>query len=510
MIPSGIGIFDARMGGLDPGGVYLISGTPGPAKLVAVFQFLNAGIAKGERVFLLTGIEAPSVLSLAKAWGSDLQEAWARGDLTIAGFREDFEMRVLRSTEPEDALAELDRLVPEKAARIAVDPGSMFLQEGGRSLLGRVFLEWARQQPATVLATLSIDGAEGLPANAEWLVQSTSGVLLLQRRPGGLLQLSVQRAFPASAGSDDPVTLQLTPGLGLTAPDQAPTRRSSDRPVGEPDQLLMISLGGPSAPDVEGWVRGTFRAEVVTDPLEAVTRLQGGAPVGCVLVHAPRQRLREALQACRAVRPMTAAAVVFTSDDAVRSTDRVNLLEAGADDCLTGGVDFRELTTRIRQAVSVGGKPPAPIQIVTESEGPQLGGLVPPNVFRREVESRGSHPTQGVFSLLRLGAEGVSPEELGNALAGEVRDEEGDLVSCGAGGCLVLLQGARRDSTNPFLARFRRTFEKQFGREWALRVEVLAHPAEKEQVKEILDLLPTSDRQPSSSRALGGSSGWTV
>ncbi len=506
-IPSGIPALDQRVGGLDPGGVYLISGTPGPAKLVAALQFLHVGIASGERVFFLTSIEAAGLLEVARAWGFALDRAWEEGDLEIVGFREDFEMRVLRSTEPEDVLEELDRLVSHDVTRVAVDPGSLLLQGGSRTLLGRAFLEWARKHPATVCATFSIDSAETLPSSAEWLVHATSGVFLIDRRPDGLYQVRINRPFPGSPGSADPVTLQLTPGLGLAEPDQFPSRRGSDRPAGDSDKVLLLSLGDTPTKDMETWAKGAFTTEVVTEPLDAVTRLQDGSSFGCVLVLSPRQRLREALQACRAMRPLTGAAIVFASDDAVRSMDRVNLLEAGADDCLSGGVDFRELATRIQNAVATGGKPAAPVEVVGPDSKPLVGGPVPSKTFKRETERRAGHRTLSVFSILRLSSPPAPPSELEGALSEEVRDEDGDMVTITVDGCVVLLQGARWEAAQAFLSRFRASLDKRSGGDSALQAEVLVHPAEADQIREMIGRLNGSDAEQPVPVNPGGSGG---
>ena len=420
MIPTGIDALNRRLGGLEPGGVYLVSGTPGPAKLVSALQFLHVGLSRGERALLLTGVEAPGLLEVARAWGSRLDRAWEHGDLEIIGFRDDFELRVLRSTEPQDALEELARLVPEDVTRIAVDPGSMFLQTGGRSLLGRAFLDWARHHPATVWITLSVDNEESLPSSAEWLLHATDGVFMLDRLPGGLYQILVQRSLPDVDDSDDPATLRLIPGVGLTEPEEAPSRRSTDRPVGDPDHLLVVSLGDALSPDLQTWAERRFSTEIVTDPLEAVTRLQGGYKPGSVLVLSSRQELKAALQTCRALRPLTGAAVVFASDDAIRSTDRVGLLDAGADDCLSGGIDVRELETRIEQSAAVGGKPPSSVQLVDESEGDLLGGVKDPGTFRRS-----NHPyLHGV-----LGSASGRPGRVGQVLRLTVPND--DYGPCG-------------------------------------------------------------------------------
>ena len=504
-ISSGIAALDQRVGGLDPGGVYLISGTPGPAKLVAALQFLHEGRAGGERVFFLTSIEAAGLLEVARAWGFALDRAWEEGSLHIVGFREDFEMRVLRSTEPEDVLEELDRLVPHDVTRIAVDPGSLLLHGGSRTLLGRAFLEWARKHPATVCATFSIDTAETLPSSAEWLVHATSGVFLIDRRSDGLYQVRINRPFPGSPGSDDPVILQLSPGLGLAEPDQSPTRRDSDRPAGDPDHVLLVSLAGTASTDMETWAKGAFTTEVVTEPLDAMTRIQSGSSFGCVLVHAPRGRLREAQQVCRAMRPLTGAAIVFASDDAVRSTDRVNLLEAGADDCLSGGADFRELATRIQQAVAAGGKPAPPVESRRTDSKPLIGGRVPSEIFKREAERRAFDQALSVFGILRLTSPTAPLSELERALSEEVRDEDGDMVTITVDGCVVLLQGARGDAVQAFLNRFRVSFKNKFGRHLDLRAEVTTHPAEK--IRAMLGQLNGSDAEQPIPADPGGSGG---
>jgi CheY-like chemotaxis protein/KaiC/GvpD/RAD55 family RecA-like ATPase len=465
--------------------VYLFAGPPGPGKLVAILQFLQAGLEAGERVMLLVGGEATGILDVARAWGSPLDEAWREGRLEVLGFRDDFEMRVLRSPEPEEALEELDGLASRELTRIAVESGSVFFQGGARTLLGRAFLEWARRHPATVCATFSVDTSETLPSSAEWLVHAASGVFLMDRRPDGLLQVRLNRALPGAPGADDPVTLQLTPGKGLVAPQRFPSRRHSDRPSGDPNHLLLVSLGEPGSLEVETWAKHAFSTEVVTDPLEAVGKLQGDSGFGGVLVHAPRRQMRQAVQACRAIRPLTSAAIVVASDDAIRSTDRIQILEAGADDCLTGGIDFRELDARIRQAASAGGKPASVAGLVPDRSGLPPGGLVARSVLVKEVGRRAMDPSLAVFSLVRLKLADTHPPEAESVLAAAIRDEEGDLAVCGSDECLVLLQGARREPARAFLSRFRAILRSHVDGEPQLLSEIFLHPVEKDRIDEL-------------------------
>jgi len=481
-VPSGISRLDERIGGLERGGVYLFAGAPGPAKLVATLQFLRAGIEAGERVLLLAGGDAAGILEVAQAWGSPLEDAWREGRLEVVGFRDDFEMRVLRSPEPEEALEELDGLASRDLARIAVESGSVFFQGGARTLLGRAFLEWARRHPATVCATLSVDGAETLPSSAEWLVHATSGVFLMDRRSDGLFQVRLNRAHPGASGADDPVTLQLSPGKGLVAPARFPSRRQSDRPMGDAERLLLVSLGEGGSSEMEAWARQAFRTEVVAEPLEAVARLQADAGFGGILLHAPRRQVRQAVHVCRAIRPLTGAAIVVASDDAIRSTDRIQLLEAGADDCLTGGVDFRELGARIRQAASAGGKMASAVELVPDRSAAPPGGMVARSVLVKEALRRASDPSLTIFSMVRLTLGGAPPPQAERILAEAIRDEEGDLASCGPVECLVLLQGARRDPAQAFLFRIQEILKESVGGEPRLLSEILVNPVEGDRI----------------------------
>jgi CheY-like chemotaxis protein len=329
-------------------------------------------------------------------------------------------------------------------------------------------------------------------------------VFLIDRRPDGLYQIRAENPLPTFAGSDEPVLLQLSPKGGLVPPEWSPARRESDRQTGPADRILLLSLVKPGTLELETWATRSFDTDIVRDPLDALASLQKGRGYGGVLIHSPGKGMREAVRTCRAMRPLTGAAIIVASDDAVRSADRVALLDAGADDCLSGGIDFQELGARIRKAVAAGGQPaPSPDAEPTESEE-LFGGLVVPEVFAKEARRRSARPNQCVFSVVHVRAGPVPPSKLGEMLADQVREDDGDLVARVPDGCLVLLQGARREPTKAFLARARREIERRLGWDPHPSFRVLVSPADKLRID---ILLGRSEDSEELSAALGGMGG---
>jgi CheY-like chemotaxis protein len=497
----GISPLDERTNGLAPGAFHVLAGPPGPAKLVAALQFAAVGVSAGQRVLLLTNAIASDILDVASAWGLDLRPAHESGALRILGFRDDFELRVLRSAEPEDVLDELSTLAPKDLDRIVVDPGGLFIQGGARTLLGRAFVEWARRQRASVLLTLAIDGA-GLPASAEWLTQVTDGVLLVDHGPDGVYHVDLRHARHGREGSEQ-VTLQLVAGRGLVAPEVGLSRRRADRSTGHGSRLLLVDLGDEPGQPVEEWACRVFTTEVVREALDGVSSLQDGSGFGCVLIHAPRERVSEVIRACRAMRPLTGSPIIAAFDDAIRSTDRAEILEAGADDCLSAGVDVRELAVRIRQAAESGGKPAPSRSEAAPRPARPLGGPVDRSAFRTEIERRLSDPFHSVLTVLRVTRPGGSDSELNECLSDEIRTDHGDLVVPGQPGFLVLLQGARREAARAFTDRVRSRLANGGGAEVGLLTEVYSHPGDRLGILRLTSA-DVGAAIPESARAPGG------
>jgi DNA-binding response OmpR family regulator len=266
-----------------------------------------------------------------------------------------------------------------------------------------------------------------------------------------------------------------------------PARRGADRPGVDRNRLLLVSLGGAHASDLEAWARRTFDADVVAEPFAAVAKVQDDSSHGCILLHAQRRQVRDAVQACRALRPLTRAAIVFVSDDAIRSSDRVAILEAGADDCLSGGLDFRELGLRIRQAMASGARAPAARGSEAGSTTLGEGGLVSRGYFAAEVTRRAGDAELAFFCVLAVASGALSVDEMERGLSELVRSEEGDLVAKGSDRCLVLLQGARQVQLGAFLERLRTRLRDGRDATPDVEVSVLSHPADASKIRMLVE-----------------------
>ncbi|MEJ2541157.1 MAG: hypothetical protein P8188_14510 [Gemmatimonadota bacterium] len=365
----------------------------------------------------------------------------------------------------------------------------MFLSGPGRTQLGNSFLRWGRGSDATVCATLSMDGS-GPGSAPDWMLSCITGALAVEPRSRGLVQLTLLPAVPEPGSPPESVSLELQPGAGLVRPTSFPTRRRDVRPPSDPDRLLLISLGDAPAGDLKLWATETFTTDVVSRPFEAVSHLEPDATYGTVLIQAPRSHVSEAIQACRAIRPLTRAGIVFATDDGVRSTDRIAFLEAGADDTVTGGLDFRELELRLRQAALRGGRPTG------AEEGPHLrlvrpvqGGRVEVEALVDHIRDRRSQNGAGLFSLLTVTSDvDGALDALEPHLIRQIRDEDGDMVSRAGCALLVLLAGAREHQTDAFLRRFRSSLQGDLSSP-SFQVRVASHPSNTNEIGAMLEAI---------------------
>lgn len=478
-LATGIEPLDERTTGFRRGGTYLLTGGADTAKLAFLLQFLDAGLQAGERVALLSAAAPDDLLEQAEYFGFDIASHWRDGSCVLLGFKGDYPRRVVHAPDPDEAFDELRRLLAPPADRIAIDPGSFLWSTRAGSAMAQRFSSWAEECGATVAASVAA-GLEDRPDPAtEWVLQRASGVLHFARLASGLHEIDVRRFTPPLEKAG-PISLELAAGRGLVAPTGRIERRSSDRRSSGGDPLLLLELGSNAPADLAGWLGRGHSTERPADGMALLRRLQNG-PAGLVCIYVERDRTDEAIDLIRTARPLTTAPLLLLSDHDLRSGDRAEALDAGADDVLSDGIDLKELDARIRRARE-SYRPPAPEEA---EEGPvPVDGLLAEDEFRRLLAERLASKDGALFSLLRIERPGVP--DLGDVLVDAVRAESGDLVAPLGGGFGVLLQDARSQQAEAFLRRVQAQL-RQHGHPATLEAEILSSPEESDRIRQLIE-----------------------
>jgi DNA-binding response OmpR family regulator len=496
-IDTGVEPLDKRLGGIRAGGIYVVAGVPGSGKLVSSLQFLNAGLAGGGQVALLTGAAPDQVFEQASHWGFELKEAWKKGQLRVLGFSRDFEQLLLRAADPRDVFDELASMMGPDVERLAVDPGKSLWETRAGTTLASRFVEWVRSTQLTVWATLGSGVGDSASPAGEWIMQAASGVFEFERLPTGVRQLWVRRITPAS-DIQRPVNLELVPGVGLQHSTGRLERGGSDAPIGNERRLGLLNLAAEIPEELVGWAGKRYDVVAVDDVVRLVTRLQDGDSFGVILIYVDRAHTEDAAEACRAVRPFTIAPIILVADDRLRAADRTAALDAGANDFLSDNFAMAELASRIeRAAQSVRGL--APPRRSSEQQTVQAPSvLLDRSLFAAEVNERLGATDDSIFTLVVIRESAVPEELLGDALLKQVRGDVGDIAGLAADGYGVVLQGARPSQADAFLSRLRKTLQGEAVVLESLNVQVLNSATEADRIVELLQAKAGESPAPTS------------
>jgi len=489
ILTSGIEPLDRRLGGMHAGGVYVIAGTPGSGKLTAVMQFLNAGLQAGDQAALLSGIRPDHLFEQANHCGLELEQAWRSGRLRLIGFTPDFERRLATAPDPQEVFDELSGLAGPGVKRFGIDPGKQLWETRAGTALSSRFVQWTEKTGVTAWATLGSDLRDTLSPATEWILQSATGVFRMERLPTGLLQLWIHRSSPPVA-SPGPVTLELVPGRGLQAPAARLDRRRTDAPLGSERRMALLRLAQQIPQEITIWAQSQYEVVMEDQALRLVSRLQDGAAFGSILLYVDKKHAREAIEACRAMRPLTAAPIIVAADDRLRALDRTAALDAGANDFLSDNFSLVELASRLERATLAGRGLPSHRQPPGEVEPPRVAEMLGRSAFARAVDSRLGAPDRALFTLLIIRPPVEAGTRLGEVLLQQIRGELGDLVGETEGGYGVVLQGARPSQAGSFLDRVSAALKRfgMNGRE--LDVQILSGATEADRIALVLPVDP--------------------
>jgi KaiC/GvpD/RAD55 family RecA-like ATPase len=230
---------DDALGGVLPGRIHVISGTPGTGKTSACLHFLNAAIQRRERAVLLTRDRNTDLRTHALHMGMNLAALVRDGRLTVLRFQPRFCDLLSETASPQALLDELRQTLErsdlqqmagaDAPLRIAIDPMSPLLPAGdsaGSTL--DALTAWLDEQSATALLTWTGDLPYGSDRRLDPLIERAGVILRFERATLGGFRAHVIRARHGIANSP-PISFQLVPGLGIRPPS-ATTRADARVP----------------------------------------------------------------------------------------------------------------------------------------------------------------------------------------------------------------------------------------------------------------------------------------
>jgi KaiC/GvpD/RAD55 family RecA-like ATPase/DNA-binding response OmpR family regulator len=436
-LSSGIAALDERLGGLQPGRYYLLTGSPGTGKSSACLHFLAEGLRNNERVAILTQENANDMFAQAQFIGHDFMAAAAEDRLVVLQFRLDFSSNYSRVGDPRAVADELVRACGGVAPdRLVIDSILPFVQAGGTSS-GAVLALVSLMEEARTTAFFTVPGDLGDSFYARLydpLGTGTAGILHFEPDTNDVRRLSI-RKIRQTPISTEPIRFIVKAGLGIVELED-----DTDEPrqqVAEPTRrVALVNSGGRLGGDYYSSFEREFELDTYSS-LGDAARAVNNDWAAVVIVVDP-VATDEALTFVRAVRRKSGVPIVIVADEGegLRAATRTRALRGGVDDFVTLDSSPQEVVGRVEAARVRGPRPMSERMrrdtLLVQPRDPkgQILALPETEIVRaaRHHVKNTEHP---VFALARLkvGQEAlpVAWQALGRAL----RLRDGDLMARG-------------------------------------------------------------------------------
>ncbi|HEX2781736.1 MAG TPA: ATPase domain-containing protein [Gemmatimonadaceae bacterium] len=489
-IRSGIDLIDERLGGLQPGRAYVMTGAPGTGKTIACLEFLFAGLNEGEQVAMLTVDDPGDILAQAEFLGIDLDDALRREQFVLLRYQLDFARRFSRAVSPETAFDELRRLLgPTTPKRLVIDSIAPIVDAGQASGAGvTAALAFLDSLGATSMVTFPGDLAGLYDRRLEPLMQRAGAILHFTAQPDRTGQIEVRKVrykVPSTA----PMRFQINPGTGIVPLADSRARRQEDLPDDTRRKLLLLDLAGGFPAEHLAALRSGFDVSVRGGVTSALSNLMQSA-VGAILIDVKRDLVRDAIVLVRELRRSgSRAPIVLMTAYRLRSTDRARALRAGADDFVPADVAPDELLMRVESVARRGRSTAQPVvdadvPLVTQ---PQNGNGFEPfegDAFRDAVRAHITGDRIPFFTIVTVRVAHGEAADLSRLALHTMRVEGGDLVGVDGDEVSVYLHSARRKDITPFIERLREEWRHNGHGE--LEIDALSYPADEQRVQSML------------------------
>jgi KaiC/GvpD/RAD55 family RecA-like ATPase len=239
-VPSGIGPIDQQLGGVMPGRTYVLSGAPGTGKSVACLQFLAAALQSGERAAILTQDDPEDLLSQGEFLSLDLTAAIASERLYLLRFQLDFNRRFSRASSPDEAFAELRRLLgAQPPSRLVIDSVVPFIDGGGSSASSAIaMLQLLDELGSTSLVTYPGDLAAAYDRRLDPLTQRAAAIFHLSADRQRHRQIEIRKVrYRVSSAS--PIPYRIEAGAGFVPIADELRWQEDHRQSGENQRVVL-------------------------------------------------------------------------------------------------------------------------------------------------------------------------------------------------------------------------------------------------------------------------------
>ncbi len=355
MILTGFSGLDGATGGLAEGKNYLLYGNIGTGKTTFSLQFAYRGLEQGENVVLVTRRSAQSVFDHAVAFGMDLEPFVHSNQLIIFEYVPTVVENSMRLKDTGDVGREFEAFMgSDTAQRVVFDPITPLLASPTSAI--SVF------RARTIIQSFSDLGATCLylfdtPEGEDCLAQFKDFVYGVLRFEAGAFQTSRGRIFlerlPELRGPVRQLEFEATPGAGLVEVEPAPQAGAAAEAGGEaapprPRTVLLIEPDAAERKILSELLEQTCQIQEAESAADGLAKVAAEAP-DLIILERENKGL-DGVEICKRLRQNKLnVPIVIIANQIRRARDRVQIMAAGADECLERPVDGRILKLKVQQ-----------------------------------------------------------------------------------------------------------------------------------------------------------------
>ncbi len=442
MLSTGVEALDSRLGGIEVGGRFVVSGPDGAGKTALGLHFLMAGLQRKERCLLVTAGGGAVLEELGELVGYSPGPISSSPHLRVLNTRSSGESHdIVYRNQPVAVLRRLAR--EERFSRIVVDDIEELVRcTASPARLIRELDHFLDESGATsyLLASTAVHRSFW-SGYLEPVSRSASAVIRLDAAGRGRRALNFVEVRQA-AFSTEPFLYALRPGGGFSE-DLPSYEREVDGSLRE--RVVVLDEEGTVPGEVLALLQAERDVDVHTDLSQSLIPLLDARHGMLVLALDPYdpERVFNLMYTVR--KSGNGAPIVLLSPSrGLRSATRARALRIGADDFIISELPAADIVARIEATATLGhaGHPgPIPRERPLQPVG-QNGEIRPMDAFElAEAMARlGDGTPSPFFAVARLRpAMGAAPDSLWQAARSRLRLADGDLFALLPDGDVVLV-----------------------------------------------------------------------